>query len=330
MNALERLFHETKAGEIRSHATGFCPCHEDDREDGRRSLDIEIKRKLGHPSNTLFIFCRSCRSNGLDVASELGIKWGDLMKAASSSFIATPSKKQWPMVAPDQVLHAAKSLKANRARYRYLIEERLLSDEVVDDRLIGWDEKRNRYLLPIFDTATQYATDADNIDVQGCLWFPGEPFPDGTRKMCNWKGWPATVYPNFLEASRDDVVLLCEGEWDALCAASNDIVAISGTTGARHWNPAWNHHFEDAWVVVAYDCDEPGRKGAAQVAQSLEASGIVTAVLDLAPDRNDGYDITDYFRSGGTQEGLLRIMNKAFTKRGGVRPFIRRQTRLVY
>jgi hypothetical protein len=41
------------------------------------------------------------------------------------------------------------------------------------------------------------------------------------------------------------------------------------------------------------DCDPPGRQAAAEIATTLRAASIATEVVDLWPDRSDGYDLTD-------------------------------------
>jgi hypothetical protein len=50
-------------------------------------------------------------------------------------------------------------------------------------------------------------------------------------------------------------------------------------------------------VTVVMDCDERGRAATARIRNDLSSvSGV--CVLDLAPDRNDGYDLTDWLLDG--------------------------------
>jgi hypothetical protein len=41
------------------------------------------------------------------------------------------------------------------------------------------------------------------------------------------------------------------------------------------------------------DCDAPGRRATDEIVESLRAAAVLTDVVDLWPDRHDGYDLTD-------------------------------------
>jgi hypothetical protein len=42
------------------------------------------------------------------------------------------------------------------------------------------------------------------------------------------------------------------------------------------------------------DCDRAGRDAGARIARDLKAAGVRGSIIDLAPDRDDGYDLTDW------------------------------------
>lgn len=42
------------------------------------------------------------------------------------------------------------------------------------------------------------------------------------------------------------------------------------------------------------DCDRAGRIAAGRVAGDLQAAGAIARMVDLAPGRDDGYDLTDW------------------------------------
>ncbi|MBV9944263.1 MAG: hypothetical protein JO262_19195 [Solirubrobacterales bacterium] len=61
--------------------------------------------------------------------------------------------------------------------------------------------------------------------------------------------------------------------------------------GAR--KPEWAQLLVDAacrwsWIAIA------GRETAARIANDLKAPGVPGSVIDLAPDRDDGYDLIDW------------------------------------
>jgi hypothetical protein len=92
-----------------------------------------------------------------------------------------------------------------------------------------------------------------------------------------------------LEAS--DRIILVEGPPDMVAARSCGLpaIAIPGTTARR---PSWAQLLTGRRVTVVMDCDAPGRRAADEIAKSLRAVAIPTEILDLWPDRYDGYDLT--------------------------------------
>ena len=86
-----------------------------------------------------------------------------------------------------------------------------------------------------------------------------------------------------------------EGENKVAAAARLNVVAttsVGGSSSAKQsdWSPLAGRD-----VVILPDADEPGRKYAAEVAEILLALDppAVVRIVDLAPDRDDGYDVAD-------------------------------------
>jgi hypothetical protein len=46
-------------------------------------------------------------------------------------------------------------------------------------------------------------------------------------------------------------------------------------------------------VKIVMDCDAAGRRAAEQIHASLRVAAITSEIVDLWPDRDDGYDVTD-------------------------------------
>ena len=85
-----------------------------------------------------------------------------------------------------------------------------------------------------------------------------------------------------------------------IAARSHGLRAIA-TPGADSWRTSWARLLSDRQVTVIMDCDEQGRMAAATIANDLSRVSDVH-VLDLAPDRNDGYDLTDRLLEGWEPE----------------------------
>jgi hypothetical protein len=89
-----------------------------------------------------------------------------------------------------------------------------------------------------------------------------------------------------------------------IAARSHGPRAIA-TPGADSWRTSWAQLLCDRQVTIIMDCDEQGRMAAATIANDLSRFSDVH-VLDLAPDRNDGYDLTDWLLAN-TQSEALRL-----------------------
>jgi hypothetical protein len=89
-----------------------------------------------------------------------------------------------------------------------------------------------------------------------------------------------------------------------IAARSHGPRAIA-TPGADSWRTSWAQLLCDRQVTIIMDCDEQGRTAAATIANDLSSVSDVR-VLDLAPDRNDGYDLTDRLLEGWQPEVLWR------------------------
>jgi hypothetical protein len=87
-------------------------------------------------------------------------------------------------------------------------------------------------------------------------------------------------------------VLLVDGEPDMIGARSRGLPAIA-VPGVDAWRSVWAQLLAGREVTIIMDCDEQGRAAAAAIENDLSSLGAVR-VLDLAPDRNDGYDLTDW------------------------------------
>jgi hypothetical protein len=94
---------------------------------------------------------------------------------------------------------------------------------------------------------------------------------------------------------------LTEGPPDAIMLMQHGIPAMSSTVGGGYFNPTWITKMSHAErIYIVYDNDKAGRKG---VARAGEQIGNVAKVFtfDGYPEK---YDVTDYFKDGGSAREL--------------------------
>jgi 5S rRNA maturation endonuclease (ribonuclease M5) len=92
-------------------------------------------------------------------------------------------------------------------------------------------------------------------------------------------------------------VVIVEGELDATVLSQNGFLVVSGTGGAGTWKAEWNENFRDKVVIICYDADEAGERGARKVARALTGvAARVVIVKPFGPDASeDRKDVTDFF-----------------------------------
>lgn len=138
-------------------------------------------------------------------------------------------------------------------------------------------------------------------EVNGVLWYVKIRRPSGKPKYVQVRGSKSALFDADDLGNENRLLLLCEGEFDAMLAKqeAGDLVDVAALCGAARGIPVrWLPYFLPyARVLVAYDGDEAGRKGAAKLAvQSRRVIRIAVA---------DGGDLTDFYTSGGDLRGWL-------------------------
>lgn len=148
-------------------------------------------------------------------------------------------------------------------------------------------------------------------------WYTIPIFEDG--KFVNFqvrrenpktiKHWYTGVGPhsfNFCTLKLTDWVVITEGPVDAIMLRQNNIPAVSQTGGSGYWNKDWNPLFSHKKkIYVVYDNDDAGKFHAQKVANQWGRAKYYT--FDGYADK---YDITDYFKDGGTREGFMELLKE--------------------
>ncbi len=138
--------------------------------------------------------------------------------------------------------------------------------------------------------------------------------PDGRGGWLNGLGGVKPVLyrlPELLKAvRRGETVFIPEGEKDVDNLARLGLAATCNPMGAGKWRDHYSEHLRGAKVVILPDNDEPGRKHAQQVANSLYGKTGSVKVLEL-PSLPEKGDISDWLAVGGTKDELLQLAAEA-------------------
>lgn len=121
---------------------------------------------------------------------------------------------------------------------------------------------------------------------------------DGEKYMYD-AGSKAHLY-GWHEAHQHPRILVCEGEFDALVAWSNNIPAVSSTGGCMTFTDEWAQWLASKEVLICYDNDEAGMRGMVRTLELIPHARVV-----LIPDMPNVKDVTDYCMAGGDLHALL-------------------------
>jgi hypothetical protein len=158
-----------------------------------------------------------------------------------------------------------------------LVSERAWGYDAMRELELGFD--RGRITIPIRSRHWQ---------LRGVLRYR----PNGRPKMLAVNGTRLGLIPHPAVESSEHV-LLVEGPPDMIAARSHGLPAIA-VPGDRSWRPEWAPLLAGRRVTVVTDADAPGRELASRIAGDLHSVVSELVAVDLAPEREDGYDLTDW------------------------------------
>lgn len=170
---------------------------------------------------------------------------------------------------------------------QWLEVKRGLDRKTIEKMKLGHDGQR--FFIPIRDTQGRC------VNIRRY-----KPDAKGSDKMISWReGYgKARLYPVDLLDPNAPIVLL-EGEMDCLLALQMGLNALTTTGGAGTWRDPWNAMFADRSVVICYDADDAGRKGAASIANKLAPVALSVKVVSIPLAEPPGADFTDYIVGHG-------------------------------
>ncbi|MGZ4233802.1 MAG: toprim domain-containing protein [Solirubrobacteraceae bacterium] len=169
-------------------------------------------------------------------------------------------------------------LDAETRLIRRLMLERAWSYRAIRELDVGFDG--TRITIPIRSAKHR---------LRGVLRY--DPFGRRDPKMLAVPGTRLGLIPH-PAAEVSERVIVVEGPPDMIAARSCGLPA-SAIPGTSAWQLSWAQLLEGRRVAVVMDCDAPGRGAADEIANALLVAAIHADVVDLWPDRHDGYDLTD-------------------------------------
>lgn len=102
-------------------------------------------------------------------------------------------------------------------------------------------------------------------------------------------------------------VIVAEGEKDVETLRTWDYVATTNAEGAGKWRDEYAHYFSGRHVLILPDADDPGRRHALRVAESVLPVARSVVILELPRSK----DVTQWVEQGGTPEELKRLVGEA-------------------
>ena len=207
-----------------------------------------------------------------------------------------------PLPSDEVIAEYQKALRANKPAMQYLREERGLSNDTLKRFKVGWDSARKRFVIPIYGPAGEL------VNVR--LYNRKPPNANVPKMMPFATGYGTQIY-GFDSLAENEVIVLCEGEWDRMLNEQNGIPTVTHTGGAGAFQIEWAKHFAGKHVFICYDEDEGGVKGGLRTARLLKdvAAGVYI-MTNLAVGKKGG-DITDYYLTGATGKQFRRLMDEA-------------------
>ena len=209
------------------------------------------------------------------LANELGIE------------IEKPKKEKKIPLKEEQVEQFMKMLDSHQNIKNFLVSSRGFTEKTIKQFKLGFDG--SRVAIPIYNKEGHLI----NIRKYSAKSKGGE-------KMIGITGYnEARLFP--IENLQQDEILICEGEMDCILANQLGFNAITVTSGAGTWKEHFTPYFKDKEVVICYDIDEAGKRGAEKVADILIKAAKTVKVVNLPinPEQVPKGDFSDYILNMG-------------------------------
>ena len=239
-----------------------------------------------------------------------GLTLPDINKYKDNGYTVDNSNIKTGYISEEFIKTFDNARKENFSRYKELLNEALPSldfekqKEIAIKYQIGYIEQSDRLSMPIRDeenrivTLWKYNKNPNSyINDKGLEVIPGKVlFTKGRERS------PFNLYD--LQEYRKDInqeIFLCGGEKDTLNMIGNGHRAITLGSENENLKEKYKPLFQDLKIVISYDNDEAGQKGAEKILKQLQ--GVVKEIKvwnwNKVEKNQDltlfkGFDMTDY------------------------------------
>jgi len=301
---LKAILNQNKSHEREDEVWYHCPFHEDEH------ASMHVNYVLG------VWYCFACAPTGYEATL-----WGLYEKLTGRRWNEPEETEPTFANLQEFLLYCHQKLIASPL-YNILKNERVLSDNVINDSMLGlWQDRSGQYwlLIPITDWSGEVVRVKARRLNNDLTFSSGNPryifmtssyhplFPDEQMLY---------LYPLHLVTRYEkDVVLLTGGELDALAALSAGYFAIAPTSGEtsvrrRETLELLGKIVEGRTLIIALDNEPEVQRVVPQLAQLL--SQHADCVLLLPPSVYEAIpnakDVTDLCRANAIHDALLQVV----------------------
>lgn len=175
------------------------------------------------------------------------------------------------------------------------LNRRKITESVITDFCISWGKNPvlgECIVIPIYNEEGIFSFNK----------YRRNPLTDLKPKYLYDNGGKLTLYGAYkLKKENSKIVIITEGEMDALVCWSANLPAVSSTGGAMAFNQEMADRLKPYEIIICFDNDEAGGKGMAKLLDLIPQAKIL-----FLPDRPGIKDISDYVTNGGDLHKLLK------------------------
>ncbi|PKN64116.1 MAG: hypothetical protein CVU57_16205 [Deltaproteobacteria bacterium HGW-Deltaproteobacteria-15] len=207
---------------------------------------------------------------------------GKLQGQVSAAF--PENEKAFTLPDEKKALQAHERLLKDPEALSYVTEARAITRETAIQFKLG---------LQVDGTGSRWLT-IPHYEKGNLINIKSRSLPPAEKAFRRVTGARSILFNSDCLQENTEEVYIAEGELDAITLHDRGITnVVSGTTGAGAFDPAWIDQLAKLKrIILCYDPDEAGQKGARELARRIGYDRCVNVVL------SDSQDVNDFFASG--------------------------------